>query len=83
MDKLNLHSQRHSKNNHGNLTLNNFVKATIFAAMIVHIGTLDFINSNAFFDRKYYESDICGLCRNHGYHNNIDQSVEIVSCASE
>jgi hypothetical protein len=36
-----------SKNNHVNLVLNNFVKATIFADMIVHIGTLDFINSNA------------------------------------
>jgi hypothetical protein len=35
------------KKNHGNLTLNNFVKAAIFVDMIVHIGTLDCIKSHA------------------------------------
>ena len=33
--------------NHGNLTLNNFVRTTIFVDMIVHIGILDCINSHA------------------------------------
>jgi hypothetical protein len=41
------HTEGSSKNNHGNLTLNNFVKATIFVDIIVQIGTLDCINSNA------------------------------------
>jgi hypothetical protein len=62
-----------SKNNHVNLTLNNFVKATIFADMIVHIGTLDFINSNALKKSvlKYCTntpSAIALLCSFHDYN---------------